>query len=222
MTKPQMKFHVAINSNRIVRVFAESIDEAVLRVKTLSPSELQDMTVANDTESIAVNDPGEPVEFGFEHEGTWVVNPTVSECGRFVVTPDYYGFNIGDTGGGCTAWMRDVEPDMYMMVTAEDDADHKYGKRFAIGLYDKNTGDCIEDRVLEVGVPPALVSDHLPEHLWHHFKPEVLKLQDYTVCGRKCAEIVDRMLRVIEVLPNVEHSALIDACSHECNVIFFG
>ena len=34
-------------------------------------------------------------KLGFEYEGTWIVDPTVSECSRFIVKDpcDYYGIS---------------------------------------------------------------------------------------------------------------------------------
>lgn len=42
---------------------------------------------------------------GFEHGGTHVVNPTVSDCGRFTVSPAEYGFSQTLTEEG-SAWQR--------------------------------------------------------------------------------------------------------------------
>ena len=33
-------------------------------------------------------------DFGFEHEDTWITDPTISECGRFKVDPEYYGVTV--------------------------------------------------------------------------------------------------------------------------------
>jgi len=34
-------------------------------------------------------------EYGFEYDGVWISNPTVSECGRFEVNPrEYYQANL--------------------------------------------------------------------------------------------------------------------------------
>ena len=40
-------------------------------------------------------------DYGFEHNGMLITNFLMSECGRFSVSPSYYGFEPMSTGGGC-------------------------------------------------------------------------------------------------------------------------
>lgn len=78
---------------------------------------------------------------GFEFEGDNIVNPTMSPCGRFFVSPEQYGFSIIDTGGGYTAWWRQLEGDSYIMLTSEGSGSHEIEDQemFLLGFYrDKN------------------------------------------------------------------------------------
>ena len=52
-------------------------------------------------------------------------NPRFSICGRFIVSPETYGFYVWGTGGGCTAWRLDgvLESSgkpVYMILTNGD------------------------------------------------------------------------------------------------------
>lgn len=63
--------------------------------------------------------------FAFEFQGSRISNPCASECGRRVVSPQHYGFEILNTGGNCTAWCRRFADDMLMLVTSADDTTHE-------------------------------------------------------------------------------------------------
>ena len=67
----------------------------------------------------ATNDSNQPV-YAFEFGGTAITNPIVSECSRFSVSPEYYGFAPVYTGGGNTAHAQDFELNgktIRMMIT---------------------------------------------------------------------------------------------------------
>lgn len=76
---------------------------------------------------------------GFEFEGDLIENPTLSPCGRFIVSPQQYGFAIRHTGGGCTAWHKVQDDGSYLVLTAGDDGvSHELGtlgESFALGFY---------------------------------------------------------------------------------------
>lgn len=76
-------------------------------------------------------------DIGFEHGGTWIVNPTTSECSRFPASPDYYGFAVVDTGGNCTAWRKDLPDGTYLMLTDAQGVSHNFdfGAEMLLGLY---------------------------------------------------------------------------------------
>jgi len=76
----------------------------------------------------------------FEFDGFEIENPTESECGRFSVSPAYYGFEVIDTGGGMTAW-RKVRDDGLVLILTDNDNEcgttHEFadGDLILLGLY---------------------------------------------------------------------------------------
>lgn len=56
---------------------------------------------------------------GFSHEGTWIINPFVSDCSRFPVSPTVYGFTVWDSGVGVVGYRRDLPNDDYILLTAD-------------------------------------------------------------------------------------------------------
>lgn len=94
---------------------------------------------------------------GFEHNGMHITNPTCCDSGgRFTVSPEVYGFEIEQTGGGCTAWVKRfaLPQGGYLMLTDESGTTHELGdplETFLIGVYDDD-GD-------EVSVHHAVVGD---------------------------------------------------------------
>jgi hypothetical protein len=64
---------------------------------------------------------GETMKVSFEFNGCEIENPTMSECGRFSVSPEYYGFEVYGTGGPCTAWRKTREDGLVLMLTDWDD-----------------------------------------------------------------------------------------------------
>ena len=51
------------------------------------------------------------MEYGFECDGVWITNPTVSPCGRFQVNPrEYYRVNLcGMSDDALDAWIAEVD-----------------------------------------------------------------------------------------------------------------
>ena len=60
---------------------------------------------------IKFNEPALNIEdLQFTHEDMDIINPLLSECGRFTVTPDNYGFiKQDDRDDGATVWYRPIE-----------------------------------------------------------------------------------------------------------------
>lgn len=87
---------------------------------------------------IETNNPAAP--YAFSHNGTEIENPTISECGRFHVSPEYYGFTIWQTGGGCTAHGREftLNGQPVLMLVTNGDLCHVTDEttESTIGLYD--------------------------------------------------------------------------------------
>jgi len=77
----------------------------------------------------------------FEHNGHAVHNPTMSECGRFAVSPEHYGFTLYYTGGTNTAWMKPHTDGRYFLLTDSEGGagsthEFKQGDAILLGLYE--------------------------------------------------------------------------------------
>jgi len=75
---------------------------------------------------------------GFMHAGQWVTNPTQHPDTGDGVSPAFYGFEIIDTGGGCTAWHKDLGDGHCALLTSFDGGSHHFerGESLIFGLYD--------------------------------------------------------------------------------------
>lgn len=66
----------------------------------------------------------EPELLAFEHEGTEIRNPMLSECGRFTVDPcEAYGFELHHSGGGCMALVKELSNGDSLWLTDESGSD---------------------------------------------------------------------------------------------------
>jgi len=77
----------------------------------------------------------------FEHGGYAIHNPTMSECGRFAVSPEYYGFALYHTGGSNTAWEKTLTDGRYLLLTDSEGGagsthEFKQGDPIMLGLYE--------------------------------------------------------------------------------------
>lgn len=86
--------------------------------------------------------------FTFEAFGVSIHYPLASTCGRFSAQPSDYGFEVYNTGGGCTAWRREFTLDgrpAYMLLTDGDLSDEmQRGDTIEVGVYaDDEHGECI-------------------------------------------------------------------------------
>lgn len=79
----------------------------------------------------------------FLHNHTAIQNPTVTDCGRGVVSPETYGFEIEGTGGGCTAWVKKCENGIVVLTNGHlSHKLEKIGSKFVMCFYDgKEDGD---------------------------------------------------------------------------------
>lgn len=97
----------------------------------------------------------------FTFEGTAITNPTVSDCGRFTVSPADYGFTVAHTGGGCTAWEKKLF-NGYVVIT-DGNLSHELGEvgsSMMMGFYDGAEedaetlwGNMLKVVDLQVGIP---------------------------------------------------------------------
>lgn len=74
-------------------------------------------------------------DMSFVHNGIHIMNPTLSEDGRFSVSPSHYGFGIEQTGGGSTAWVKYLDNGV-LVLTNEDGINHDLKDGFVMGFYD--------------------------------------------------------------------------------------
>ena len=75
-------------------------------------------------------------DMSFIFDGVHIMNPTLSEDGRFSVSPAHYGFTIEGTGGGCTAWVKHLEDGNVLVLTDEGGCSHNLDESLMMGLYD--------------------------------------------------------------------------------------
>lgn len=87
------------------------------------------------------------IPYAFEFGGTEIENPLMSECGRFSVSPEYYGFTVWQTGGGCTAhgqtFMLDGKPVVMLLTDGDLNQVDSDTITATVGLYDENIEDAI-------------------------------------------------------------------------------
>ena len=74
-------------------------------------------------------------DMSFIFNGVHIMNPTMSEDGRFSVSPEHYGFKIEGTGGGSTAWVKHTDKGV-LVLTDESGCSHKLDDSLMMGLYD--------------------------------------------------------------------------------------
>lgn len=97
-----------------------------------------------------------PFDMSFIHNGVHITNPTLSEDGREIVSPEYYGFSIEGTGGGHSAWVKYVDG-VAIVLGDMSGSTHKLIDEFMMGFYDGDEnegtwGNCLGICDLTVGV----------------------------------------------------------------------
>ena len=151
MNKPKQKYQVSMSLGYSTTVEADNEDDAIeiaLDRPCASGGEWGEGAWDSDTIDVELAQPetlGEAVvryeaEVGvgtFEWDGHTISNPFMDDTGRFPVTPLHYGFEITNTGGGATAWVRDEEgPGVELWVTdLNGDAATCDCRGWIIGLY---------------------------------------------------------------------------------------
>jgi len=137
----------------------------------------------------------------FIFDNTAIQNPTLSPCARFTVSPKDYGFYIEGTGGGCSAWVKQLENGF--LVLTNGGLSHELGdagKDFVMCYYDdKNDEDMWGNRVacmdLSVGILPQ---DHTSE-------------EGSVVCYTEIAKIINRVYDKLDIFIDKNQAlALVD------------
>lgn len=139
---------------RAFPTLSNELAEAKARIAELESIRQAPMTVfLSDGREIMAPYDGELL--GFEHEGTWIINPFVSDCSRFPVNPTVYGFEVWHTGGGCQAYRKDLQNDDYILLTTDEgllpDAPED-AERVILGLY---TSEGVELAAINVSDIPT-------------------------------------------------------------------
>jgi hypothetical protein len=75
-------------------------------------------------------------EMSFIFNDVHIMNPTMSEDGRFSVSPAHYGFTIESTGGSSTAWVKRLDDGNVLVLTDEGGCSHNLDESLMMGLYD--------------------------------------------------------------------------------------
>jgi hypothetical protein len=82
----------------------------------------------------------------FEFNGVSIENPTMSEDYRYKQNPEYYGFQIWSTGGGCTGHgqLFKLKDKTVLMLLTDTNLNHidEDTVEVSCGLYDENMDEC--------------------------------------------------------------------------------
>jgi len=85
----------------------------------------------------------------FDFDGVSIENPTVSENYRFNQNPEYYGFEIWSTGGGCTGHgqLFKLNDKTVLMLLTDNNLNHVGDDSVEItgGLFDENMDECFHE-----------------------------------------------------------------------------
>lgn len=186
---------------------------------------------------------------GFEHEGMQITNPTAeSGGGRWVVSPEEYGFKIMSTGGGCTAWVKDIAEGYTVMVTDINGASHEFGEddnSVTVGLHVTDDTEQLGCWTMGLGIVPDednppnndMLRDDIRRFLldvctpaeaaaWiAALPPEVLDCEAESGVGEPSMELItaaQSLLHMMADLRAAEREAVIAAVAHQCRVFYFG
>jgi hypothetical protein len=75
-------------------------------------------------------------DMSFIFNDVHIMNPTLSEDGRFSVSPAHYGFTIEQTGGGSTVWVKHTEKGVLVLGDNKGDCTHNLDDGFTMCLFD--------------------------------------------------------------------------------------
>jgi hypothetical protein len=91
----------------------------------------------------------EEKQYCFEHEGIEIVNPIMSPDFRGQISPEYYGFTVWHTGGGCTAHGQEFNHDFktVVMLLTDGELNHVSDETLEAtgGLYDYELNECFKE-----------------------------------------------------------------------------
>lgn len=166
----------------------------------------------------------------FEFNGTGITNPFESECGRFEVSPEDYGFSrqdieltaLGDGKSG-RAWVKELDSGEQIRLTTENGKDIPEDAGAAwIERVDPNPEHGIVERH---PVPLAGTIATYAEALLHmhglELDPEVQRLKVETVCGEECVKVLDAANELVAVALDVADEVRA-AVERQLRIFYFG
>jgi hypothetical protein len=75
-------------------------------------------------------------DMSFVFNDVHIMNPTLSEDGRFSVLPEHYGFTIEETGGGSTVWVKHTDKGVLVLGDSKGNCTHNLDDGFVMCLFD--------------------------------------------------------------------------------------
>ncbi len=128
--------------------------------------------------------------FAFFADGVEIEWPLATTCSRFPVMPDFYGFEVVSTGGGCTAWGRDFTYKglkVSMLITGGDGCGHEISDddgSIVLGVYED--GCCLCTWVVSQGEGdyPRSGGDIQRSDIERCNEPEVAEVEPATAAER--------------------------------------
>lgn len=93
-----------------------------------------------------INDQG---KYCFVNDGIEISNPTMSDCGRFPINLEKYGFEEWHTGGGCTghAQIFNLNGQVVIMLLTDGNLHHVSieDKEISGGIFDEDMENCLKE-----------------------------------------------------------------------------
>lgn len=166
----------------------------------------------------------------FDHAGTAITNPFLSECGRFEVSPETYGFTqqnieltIQDDGEGGRAWVKDLDSGEKIRLTTKDGkAVPASAEEAWVELLDPSPSHGVVERHL---VPLAGTIAAYAEALLHmhglDLDSEVQRLRIDSGCGEECVKVLDAANALVAVALDVADGVRA-AVERQLRIFYFG
>ncbi|MCK9987543.1 MAG: hypothetical protein AzoDbin1_04015 [Azoarcus sp.] len=166
----------------------------------------------------------------FEFNGTGITNPFESECGRFEVSPEDYGFSRQDIeltalddGERGRAWVKDLDSGEQIRLTTANGKDIPEDAGAAwIERVDPNPSHGIVERH---PVPLAGTIAAYAEALLHlhglDLDPEVQRLSVESGCGEECVKVLDAANGLVAVAADVADEVRA-AVERQLAIFYFG
>lgn len=159
----------------------------------------------------------------FDHAGTAITNPFLSECGRFEIEPAEYGFVAQDTDCDTWALVKALDNGEQLRLTT---ADGRSAPLTADGAWIERIDLSASPAVIERHpVPlPGTVATYAQALLHMHdldLDPEVQRLKVDTGCGEECVKVLDAASELVAVAREVADEVR-TAVERQLRIFYFG